>query len=192
MTNVRIAVVILDQFADWEVGVLAAAARSWLGAEVRHYSPGGGAVRSMGGLSVTPDAALDSLDSRQFEALALIGSAAWEASDAPDVGELVRDAFAAGRPVGAICGATLAVARAGVLAGRRHTSNARQYLTGQVAGYDGSLYVDTPRAVIDNGLVTAAGSAPVSFATGLLGLVWPGHLLLAEMANLLAAEHLTG
>lgn len=189
MTDKRIAVVLLDEFADWEHGLFAAAARAWMGARVDHYTPGGRAVRSMGGLSVTPEAALETLVPDQFDALAVIGSSSWEASDAPDIGVLLRSALSEGRPVGAICGGTLAAARAGVLEGRRHTSNAADYLRQHVPDYDGSLYVDSPRAVVDGKLVTAPGTAPASFATGLLGLIWPDHPLLAELAAMISAEH---
>ena len=189
MTDKRIAIVLLDEFADWEHGLFAAAARAWMGARVDHYTPGGRAVRSMGGLSVTPEAALETLAPDQFDALAVIGSSGWEAPDAPDVGLIVRSALAAGQPVGAICGGTLAAGRAGVLTGRRHTSNAADYLRQHLPDYDGTLYVDTHRAVIDGGLVTAPGSAPASFATGLLGLIWPNHPLLDELAAMIAAEH---
>ncbi len=185
----RIAVVLLDEFADWELGLFAAAARAWLGASVDHYTPGGCVVRSMGGLRVTPEAALETLESGRFDALAVIGSSGWEAADAPDVGPIIRAMLSAGRPVGAICGGTLAAARAGVLDGRRHTSNAMDYLSGHVANYDGSLYLDSPRAVVDGGLVTAPGTAPASFATGLLGLIWPDHPLIGELSAMIAAEH---
>lgn len=189
MTDKRIAVVLLDEFADWEHGLFAAAARAWLGARVDHYAPGGRVVRSMGGLSVTPQAALETLASDQFDALAVIGSSGWEASDAPDIGALIRSALSAERPVGAICGGTLAAARAGVLRRRRHTSNAADYLRTHVPDYDGSLYVDSPRAVTDGGLVTAPGTAPASFATSLLGLIWPDHPLIGELQTMISAEH---
>ncbi|WP_026791862.1 DJ-1/PfpI family protein [Pleomorphomonas oryzae] len=189
MTDKRIAVVLLDEFADWEHGLFAAAARAWLGARVDHYTPGGQVVRSMGGLNVTPEAALETLTTDQFDALAVIGSSGWEAPNAPDVGPLMRSALVAGRPVGAICGGTLAAGRAGVLRERRHTSNAADYLREHVTDYDGALYVDSPRAVIDSGLVTAPGTAPASFATGLLGLIWPDHPLIGQLTAMISAEH---
>lgn len=190
MTAKRITIVLLEDFADWEVGVFAAAARAWLGAELSYVTPGGKPVRSMGGLVVTPDAALDILAEGRFDALVAIGSSRWEAADAPDIGPVIRTALAAGKPVGGICGATLALARSGVLTGRRHTSNAKAYPTEHVAGYDSSLYVETPKAVVDGKLVTAPGTAPASFATALIGLIWPGHPLAEQLGAMIAAEHL--
>lgn len=189
MTDKRIAIVLIDEFADWELGLFAAAARAWLGSSIDHYTPGGRVVRSMGGLSVTPEAALEDLVLEDFDALAVIGSSGWEAPDAPDLGPILRAALLAERPVGAICGGTLAVARAGVLNERRHTSNAADYLRDHVPNYDDALYVETPRAVVDGGLVTAPGSAPASFATGLLGLIWPDHPVVGELSAMISAEH---
>jgi len=67
-------------------------------------------------------------------------------------------------PIAAICGATVAIARVGLLKGRRHTSNGLDYLRAQVPGYDQSAnYVDVP-AVRDRGLITASGLGSVEFA----------------------------
>jgi putative intracellular protease/amidase len=67
-------------------------------------------------------------------------------------------------PIAAICGATVAIARIGLLRGRRHTSNALDYLRQYVPGYaEGDNYVDAP-AVRDRKLITASGLADVEFA----------------------------
>lgn len=190
MAEPLIAIVLLDGFADWEVGLFAAAGRAWLGARIRFHAPGGRPVRSMGGLAAMPDAALEDLRTGDHDALALIGSSGWEADGAPDLTDLVRGDLAAGRPVGAICGGTVAAARAGALDDRRHTSNAAAYLIEHARGYRGAAhYVDGPRAVVDGSLVTAPGTAPASFATAMLGLIFPGHPLVDEVGRLIAAEH---
>jgi putative intracellular protease/amidase len=67
-------------------------------------------------------------------------------------------------PLAAICAATTAIVRAGLIPGRRHTSNGLEYLKKQVPNYtDAALYADAP-AVRDRGLVTASGLADVEFA----------------------------
>ena len=54
--------------------------------------------------------------------------------------------------------------RAGLLRGRRHTSNGLEYLKRQVPTYtEAANYVDAP-AVRDGGLITATGLADVEFA----------------------------
>jgi len=67
-------------------------------------------------------------------------------------------------PIAAICGATLAICRLGLLRGRRHTSNGLEYLRSNVPGYfEAANYVDIP-AVRDRGLITASGLGDVEFA----------------------------
>jgi putative intracellular protease/amidase len=71
-------------------------------------------------------------------------------------------------PIAAICAATAAVARAGLLRGRKHTSNGLDYLEHHVPGYaDREAYVDAP-AVRDRGLITASGLADVEFAAEIM------------------------
>jgi len=64
--------------------------------------------------------------------------------------------------------ATVAITHAGLLRGRRHTSNGRKYLEQKVPGYSGAAdYVEAP-AVRDGGLITASGLADVEFAAELM------------------------
>ena len=67
-------------------------------------------------------------------------------------------------PIAAICGATLALAHAGLLNDRAHTSNEQAYLTSLAPEYaGGGRYVDT-LAVRDRGVITASGLGPTEFA----------------------------
>jgi putative intracellular protease/amidase len=71
-------------------------------------------------------------------------------------------------PITAICAATVAISRMGLLRGRRHTSNGLEYLRSHVPGYaEAANYVDVP-AVRDRGLITASGLGDVEFARELL------------------------
>ncbi len=79
-------------------------------------------------------------------------------------------------PIAAICAATVAIARIGLLKGRRHTSNGLEYLRALVPGYaDAEHYVDAP-AVRDRRLITASGLADIEFTRELfeeLGVLSP-------------------
>src|SRR5262249_49152302 len=73
-----------------------------------------------------------------------------------------------GVPIAAICGATLAIGRAGLLKNRHHTSNAKSYLKAMLPDYnDGDFYVDE-LAVTDRGVITASGLGSVEFAREIL------------------------
>lgn len=187
----RIAALLIDDFADWELPFFMAGARAFFGAEVATVSPGGRAVASMGGLRAQPDHDLARFDAAACDALVVAGSPRWATPDAPDIGGPLRQAHAAGRAVGFICGATLAAARAGLLDERAHTSNSLAFLAGNVSAYRGAdRYMDVPHAVADRGVVTAPGTAPTTFAVAMFRVLWPEREAdIAGYAALCAREH---
>lgn len=74
----------------------------------------------------------------------------------------------------------MAIARLGLLRGRRHTSNGLDYLRSHAPGYsEAANYVDAP-AVRDRKLITASGLGDVEFARELF-----------EELNVLTAEDRT-
>ena len=102
-------IVVLDGFADWETPLIAAVGGDFYGLSCRHVTPGGGDVRSMGGLAVT---GLADAVPRADEIVVLCGSEAWTRPDAPDMSTMLRSTHARGNAVAAICAGTLALARA--------------------------------------------------------------------------------
>lgn len=67
-------------------------------------------------------------------------------------------------PIAGICAATVALARAGLFRGRRHTSNGRDFLQHYAPGYESpDTYVDQ-LAVADGGIISASGLGAVEFA----------------------------
>ncbi|HEY9234936.1 MULTISPECIES: DJ-1/PfpI family protein [Phenylobacterium] len=170
----HLAFILIDDFADWEHARLSAAFRSYFAGRVSFHTPGGQPVLSMGGMRFAPEHAIEDLRPDDYDGLAVIGSAGWSQADAPDISAVLQAADEAGKVVGAICAATLAAARAGLMNGRRHTSNSLGFLKAKAAGYDASaFYVDTPAAVREGNLVTAAGNAPVTFATEMICALYP-------------------
>jgi putative intracellular protease/amidase len=156
-------------FADWEPAHALAELRRHGGYRVEVVGLSGAAVESMGGLHVQPTRTLADIDPTDVAVFILPGGDRWETSPLePELTALLRRLDAAGVPLAAICAATVAIVRADLLRGRRHTSNGRLYLEGHVPGYQGGAeYVDAP-AVRDRGLITASGLADVEFATELL------------------------
>ena len=160
--------VVLDTMADWEVGYLTAHLGSLRGrpedAAFRVVTVGleRDPVTTMGGLTILPDIALDQLDPAGSAMLVLPGAETWHLPAAAPVVEAARQFLDAGVPVAAACGATYALAVAGLLDRRRHTSNDPGFLA--ASGYAGAEHYVCEPAVVDGDLVTASGVAPVHFA----------------------------
>src|SRR4051794_17416225 len=95
---------VYDTFADWETGhTTAYLARA--GHEIRTVGPTRAPVKSIGGLRVEPDLALDDVRPQDSALLILPGADLWDAGDdlAPFAGK-ARAFLDAGTPVAAICG----------------------------------------------------------------------------------------
>ena len=163
-------VAVYDSFADWEHGYAVAhiARPDWQRDPdrfvVRTVGLDRSPVTTMGGLTVVPDLALDEMDPAASAMLLLTGADGWESGQLQPFAEAAGAFVAAGRPVAAICGATFALAGAGLLDDRAHTSSAAEYLTASGDGYRGAdRYVETD-AVSDRGVVTAGTTQPAAFA----------------------------
>lgn len=164
----RIAIALTPDFADWECAMLMAVARSYLGVEVMTASPDGRPVTSMGGLKVTPDIGYGDLSAASFDALVIPGGLSWEKGAAPDFGPLVQSFKEVGKVVAGICAAASALAATGILDDVAHTGN-RLASHQAYPGYQGAThYRGQPQAMSDGRVVTAPGTAPVSFTTEIL------------------------
>jgi putative intracellular protease/amidase len=159
---------VYDTMADWEPGH----AIAHINSQQWQRSPGRFRVRTvaetrepittMGGVRIVPDLTLAELEPESSAMLILAGDHRWgEGGNGPFAAKAAQF-LRAGTPVAAICGATLGLARAGLLDEYDHTSNAAVYL--QASGYHGGdRYRDEP-AVTDRGLITAGGTDPIDFA----------------------------
>jgi len=136
---------IYDTLADWEVGHLIAELRTgrftgtpWNIATVAESRE---PITTMGGLRILPDLLLEDLDPDSSNLLILPGADMWDAGGGGAYAATAARFLDAGVPVAAICGATVGLARAGLLDKRTHTSAAAEYL--MASGYEGGdHYVD--------------------------------------------------
>ncbi len=165
-----------DGLADWEIGYITAelASGRYLNGgaaaiELKTFGGRRGEIVTMGGLRVALDRSIDEVRPEDSGLLILPGGDSWTNYRAHDgVAALAARFLDAGIPVAAICGATVALARAGLLDGRRHTSNDLGYLKAVAPEYRGERLYQELGAVRDGPLITASGLAPLEFAREIL------------------------
>lgn len=165
MPEKAIYLLVVDGFADWEPAHAVAELRRHGQYRVASVGVTSAPIESMGGIRVLPSTTVSQVDPENVAVLILPGGDRWEHSSIePALERLLHRLDASGVPIAAICAATVAIARLGLVRGRRHTSNGLEYLRSHVPGYaDADRYVDVP-AVRDRGLITANGLGDVEFA----------------------------
>lgn len=159
-------VLFIDKFADWEAPVALCELARRGGWRVVTVGVERGRVRSMGGLTVEIERGLDEVDPASVRALMAIGSPLWE-REIPPVSRFLRAVWQAGGTIGAICGATIGAGHAGLLEGRRYTSNDPTTVPTAVPPERIGTYEPGP-AVRDGRLVTASGLGYIEFAAEFL------------------------
>ena len=165
--SAQVHVLIFEGFADWEPAHALAELRRWGHHDVVSIGFTRDAVTSMGGLRVLPDRTMSDVQGEAVTILIVPGGDAWEREDGyPRLAfeQLLQRVLAASRPIAAICGATVALARAGLLDERRHTGNGPTDLSDAVPTYRGGRRYEPALAVRDQGIITASGLGAVEFA----------------------------
>lgn len=168
---------LLDTMADWEVGhALAelnsqryfASRRDW---QVRTCALVKKPVTTLGGMTIMPDLSLAEIQPDHAVILILPGADRWMEPAQAAILAIVRKFIAAHIPVAAICGATGALAEAGMLDAVRHTSNGRDYLKMFCPHYRGQTLYQEELAVTDGNIITAGSSSAVEFACHIFRLL---------------------
>lgn len=156
---------VVDGYADWEPAHAVAELRREGQYRIETVGLSAAPVTSMGGMKVLPSTTVADVEPADVAAFILPGGDRWESAPVePELEQLLTRLDRDGVPIAAICGATVAIARMGLLRGRRHTSNGLDYMRAQVPDYtDADAYVDEP-AIRDRGLITASGLGDVEFA----------------------------
>ena len=122
---------------------------------------------------MTTDLTLSEFIPESASILILPGGDAWTGGEMPTVSHTVRDLVALNRPVAAICAATLALAYAGLLDTRLHTSNGAGFIEKYVPKYRGQDLFRPVRSIRDRGIITANGLAPFAFAAEIFKALMP-------------------
>ncbi len=175
MNNKVIYLYVFDTMADWEIGYLTAELNSG-----RYYKKGLTPSRivtvgnqktpviTMGGLRILPDMELDECSFENADALLLPGGDTWTETVHEPVLSKAEQFLKEGIIVAAICGATIGLARKGLLDSSHHTSNDLGYLKMVCPNYVGEKYYEQEPAVTDGKLITASGIAPLDFSVHVL------------------------
>jgi putative intracellular protease/amidase len=166
-------IVLVNQFADWEAASAIAELQRTFEYGVKTVGLTTAPVISMGGLKITSDLSLSSFVPESASILILPGGDAWTKGEIVEVSRAARSMAALNRPVAAICAATLALAHAGLLDTRLHTSNGAAFIPEHVAAYRGQNMYRSEKCVRDQQLITANGLAPFAFAAEIFRALEP-------------------
>lgn len=169
MPDKAVYLLVVPGFADWEPAHAVAELRRHGHYRVEVVGLTLDPVRSMGGVTVLPTRTVFTVDPADVAVFILPGGDRWESQPSdPELDDLLHTLDRRAVPIAAICAATTAIARLGLLRGRRHTSNGLGYLRQHAPEYtEAAAYVDAP-AVRDGGLITASGLSDVEFASEIM------------------------
>lgn len=184
----RAITILTENFSDWETALLNSAGRAYYGFDTRFATPNGTPVTSSGGMVVSPHLALEAIQLDALDLLIVCGGTIWQTDQAPNIAALVAAAHERNIIVAGICDGTRVLAQSGVLDHLRHTSNSAENLA--ELNYGGAaFYQDVPYAVADQRVVTAPGTAPVSFMAEILHTLGISDENLNAYLAMHAAEH---
>ena len=166
---------VLDTLADWELGYVTAELNSGRffkkdapEVSVKTVAISTEPVKTMGGLTIVPDCTIREIAVSEKSVLLLPGANTWDDPRHSVMMKKAGELLSAGALVCAICGATVALANAGLLDQRLHTSNGAGYLEMVSPSYKGhKFFLDAP-SVADRNLITAS-------STG--GLLWAKQII---------------
>lgn len=166
---------VLDTLADWEIGYLTAELNSgrFLDktkplVELIKVGNTEKPIKTMGGITITPDKSIDNINFMEDDLLILPGADTWMEEENKKVIDIVSSIINEKVIIAAVCGATVALANKGILNNRNHTSNGKEFLKMFCREYTGeNFYLNQP-AVTDDNLITASGIAPLEFSYEIL------------------------
>ena len=167
----KVYIYILNTLADWEIGYLTAELNSGrfldktrLPVEIIKIGNTTEPIKTMGGITITPDENIDNIKFEEDDLLILPGADTWTEEENKKIIDIVSSIIDEKVIIAAVCGATIALANKGILNNRKHTSNDLEVLKMFCPEYTGEdFYLNQP-AVTDDNLITASGLAPLEFS----------------------------
>lgn len=175
MSPTRVYHYVFDTMSDWETSYLSAELNTG-----RYFKKGltplevitvgldNNPVTTMGGLKILPDISIEECTLESTDVVLLPGGNTWTEEIHEPILHKVSQSLIEGTVVAAICGATVGLARMGLLDSRKHTSNDLDYLKAICPNYRGGHLYEMKPAVTDGNLITASGVAPLEFTMHVL------------------------
>ena len=168
---ITIYIYLLSTLADWEIAPVSAELNSkrFFKSDapqvvVKTVSISKEPVKTMGGLTIVPDCTIDEIELSEKTVLLLPGADTWAEAQNAQIIQKASALLSKGGTVCAICGATVALANAGILNERPHTSNGAGFLEMFCPSYKGqNFYIDQP-AVMDGNLITGSATGSLMWA----------------------------
>lgn len=161
----------LNTLADWELGHVTAELNSKRffkkdapEVSVKTVAASKEPVKTMGGLTIVPDCSINDIVVSEKSVLLLPGANTWDDPRHSAIIKKASELLSAGAMVCAICGATVALASAGLLDQRPHTSNGAGYLEMVSPAYKGQRFFVNAPSVADHNLITASSTGGVLWA----------------------------
>jgi len=159
----KIVVFLFDGFSDWEIAYITPEIKKNDKFDLIYFSQKGDSVLSMGGLQILADSSLNDINLSEVEMLILPGGTAWEQDKNVFIDSFLKNLFASGKTISAICAATTYLGKKGFLDNLKHTSNDLNYIKRIAPEYLGEQNYINSKVVSDKNIITANGTAPIEF-----------------------------
>jgi putative intracellular protease/amidase len=171
MHEKNVYVYVQDTWSDWEAGYALAELNTGRFFQnkgerlaVKTVGLNRDGITTQGGVCIIPEVTLEAITVESSAMLILIGGDTWQDPKHQAVVAKAKMLLDANSNVAAICGATSALAEAGLFDHRPHTSNGIEYLKGVAPHYKGDAHYQEGRAVADGNLITASSAGSLQFA----------------------------
>lgn len=168
-------VYVLDTLADWELGFVTSELNSGRffkkGAQkipIKTVSYSKAPITTMGGMTILPDCLIEEMEISKENTLLLPGADTWSNPKHLAIIEKANKFLSIGATVGAICGATTALANFGLLDKRSHTSNGAGFLEMFCPNYKGQHFFVDELSIIGDNLITASSAGSLLWARQIL------------------------
>lgn len=139
---------VLNTLSDWEIGYITAelnSGRFFNKAEVpvslHKIGNTTKPITTMGGITIAPDESIDNVVFNEGDLLVLPGADSWLEDSNKKVMQFIPKLLDQNVTIAAICGATLALAKNGILNSRKHTSNDKEFLKMTCPEYSGEKLI---------------------------------------------------